>query len=151
MTDDVRTTDRISYDEEHTPVFTHEEVTELVATLPASTLAVLAQGPIEREKACRACDALEPLLPVHPSEPPEAAGEVAFAAYQLKRWHDNLGVSEHFAEIVTRRIVPVREYQRVEDEVFSLTGQIMYARCSTLYAMAGLELAFRAAKLRGEA
>lgn len=116
-----------------------DEVQRLVGMLPEFSLAELADGPLPDlqpgdpgyadAEDCRVCTALEP-LPGHPE------------ARALLAWHDLIGESFELVHSLIDDDV-ARDSTRQCQE---LVGATSYARCCTIYALASLELAIRAAR-----
>lgn len=111
----------------NTPRLSYSQVATLVMKLPDQALAVLMRGPIEIKGTCNVCHCLEDL-----------ADEGNEEAKLLMSWHDDLGVSERFNEIVKAKVIgPNWDY--VANEIEAILGSIMYARCCTIYALARVE------------
>ncbi len=128
-----------------TPYLSFDEVRELVAQLPDEVLVNLSKGPLPGDDNCRLCRALRPIMPVHPSEPVEAQGELAIVAQTLHDWHDNIGRSAFFGSIIEPKLFP-GELKRAQEEEDHIWGLLMYARCSLVYALAGVERSRREVK-----
>lgn len=120
-----------------TPRLTFEEVRELVAALNVSTLTALSAGPREEAGQCRLCDALISQEDLNGSRKSEIAVDL------LRAWHDNIDLPPVLMDGIYGRDrcrpVPVT----IDDARHGILGPLAYARCTTVYALAQVELAYR--------
>jgi hypothetical protein len=102
------------------------EVTELVATLAATTLHLLAAGPLE--DGCRVCQVLR-------------YGEPDSPGRRLFDWHKFFDETEAL-DLLTRKAKRDGNPEPLDDWV-EIAGKMSYARCCTIYQTARLEIAER--------
>lgn len=119
-----------------TPWLTYEEIRELVGALQGVTLSLLALGPLsEAEGGCRLCEALGDQEVIDGSRKGEIAVDL------LRAWHDSLDLSPAVLDVLYDRdgYAP----KRIDDARHAVLGNLAYARCCTVYALARVELAHR--------
>lgn len=120
-----------------TPRLTFEEIGELVGALDSVTLATLAMGP--KAHGCRLCASLRDQEVISGSRKSEIAVDL------LRAYHDNLDLSSSMLAALYDRDgwAP----KPIDDARHGILGNLAYARCSTIYAVARVELVRRVTNL----